>query len=111
MLTPADQVQQLTQQVEDLQRQVQTLTQQVQRLTLPDDWIAVPREASIEHLTSMAVRSDHGLGVPGYYDQAMFGNNISHDALLRVAIMNMRQLYEEATGQGFYRLPLPTQSQ
>jgi hypothetical protein len=72
---------------------------------LPDDWIAVPRNPSIEQLTSMAVRSDHGLGSLGYYDQPMFGSDISHDDRLRATITSMRQLYEEATGQGFYQLP------
>lgn len=55
-------------------------------------------------LMSMAIRYDHGLGVPGYYDQPMFKreNGPSHAQRLVAALTTMRQLYEEVAGTGFY---------
>jgi hypothetical protein len=105
MLNSKKQLSRLEQQVAGLQREIQQLTQLVQHRILPNNWIAVPRNPSIEQLTSMAMRSDHGLGLPGYYDQPMFGSDISHDDRLCATITSMRQLYEEATGQGFCQLP------
>ena len=65
--------------------------------------VMVPKEPSIGRLVSMAIRSDHGLGVPGYYDQVLFQNEgLTHAKRMEVAIRDMRQLYEEATGRGFY---------
>lgn len=63
----------------------------------------LPKEPPLALLISMAVRSDHGLGVPGYYDQAIFGGDgIGHARRLEAAIGTMRQLYEEVSGHGFY---------
>lgn len=53
---------------------------------------------------SMAVRQDHALGVPGYYDQDFFGaSKVPHEARVRLAIDAMRKVYEEVVGDGFYR--------
>lgn len=52
-------------------------------------------------LVSMAMRWDHGLGCPGYYDQPLFGG-VGHEARLRSAMATMRQLHEEVVGTGFY---------
>lgn len=65
---------------------------------------ALTKEPSEGLLVSMAIRYDHGLGVPGYYDQAMFSaSGISHAQRMASTISTMRQLYEEAMGQGFYK--------
>lgn len=54
-------------------------------------------------LISMAIRSDHGLGVPGYYDGPLFAHTgITHQQRLESAMRSMRQLWEEATGRGFW---------
>lgn len=60
-------------------------------------------------LMSMAVRYDHGLGVPGYYDQVIFSGigdgegGVTHAMRLESTMRTMRQLWEEVTGRGFYR--------
>ena len=72
------------------------------------DYVLVPREPTEAMLKSMAVRYDHGLGVPGYYDQPMFvGLQLSHAQRFESTLRTMRQLYEEATGQGFCTIPQP----
>ncbi|QLG96597.1 hypothetical protein HZF02_32215 (plasmid) [Pseudomonas yamanorum] len=56
-------------------------------------------------LMSMAIRSDHGLGVPGYYDQPLMlkmNHGIPHARLLECKLSEMRQIYEEVVGTGFY---------
>lgn len=66
-------------------------------------WKLIPVEPTDKLLLSMAIRYDHGLGVPGYYDQPVFGGeNIGHEARLRAALITMRQLHEEVVGAGFY---------
>lgn len=64
-------------------------------------------------LESMAIRSDHGLGVPGHYDQPMFSENgMTHEKRLKAELTNMSQLYEEVSGHGFYQYtenPHPSQ--
>lgn len=63
----------------------------------------VNKEPSLGLLMSMAIRYDHGLGVPGYYDQQPFaGSGPTHAQRLASTISTMRQLYEEASGHGFY---------
>jgi hypothetical protein len=52
-------------------------------------------------LMSMALRLDHGFGRPGYYD-AMFGPG-EHRKRLACALAEMRKLYEEVSGYGFYK--------
>lgn len=66
--------------------------------------VTVPIEPPAALLRSMAIRYDHGLGVPGYYDQQIFGaENIGHARRMESTITTMRQLYEEVVGKGFYR--------
>lgn len=60
-------------------------------------------EPSIGLLMSMAIRFDHGLGVPGYYDHGIAKmQGVSHAQRLESTIGIMRQLYEEMSGEGFY---------
>lgn len=53
---------------------------------------------------SMAIRFDHGLGVPGYYDPLLAAGAAvdSHAKRLESTLRTMRQLYEEISGYGFY---------
>ena len=63
-----------------------------------------PSEPPPGLLMSMALRMDHGLGVPGYYDQQMFGSEApTHKQRLEAALITARQMWEEVTGHGFYR--------
>lgn len=55
-------------------------------------------------LMSMAIRYDHALGCPGYYDDPMFsGSGVTHQQRLDSTLRTMRQLWEEVVGKGFYR--------
>ena len=73
---------------------------------VPPGHVVVPVEPTIGRLMSMAIRDDHGLGVPGFYDNLSFTAGgpywPPHQQRIEAAIARMRQLYEEATGQGFY---------
>lgn len=58
---------------------------------------------------SMAIRYDHALGMPGYYDSQnrLFGNRgglpePTHAMRLASTLIQMRQIWEEVAGQGFY---------
>lgn len=85
----------------------------------------LPEKAPRGLLVSMALRDDHGLGVPGYYDglQMLFDQHRppagsgpadrsrahepgcrppSHAQRMDAAIQRMRSLYEEISGRGFY---------
>lgn len=59
----------------------------------------VPREPSDGLLMSMALRYDHGLGLPGYYDMS----DTPHAQRLESTLGTMRQLHEEVVGTGFYQ--------
>lgn len=84
-------------------------------------WRLVPVKPTDGLLMSMAMRWDHGLGCPGYYDQPFFSGQPSHAQRLRVALSSMRQLHEEVVGSGFYsadregfyleRLPAPPEGE
>lgn len=71
----------------------------------------VPVEPTPGLLMSMAIRYDHGLGVPGYYDSLSEAFSIkghkgpmpTHDERLQSTLRTMRQLHEEVVGTGFYR--------
>jgi hypothetical protein len=63
----------------------------------------LPKEPPPGLLMSMAIRFDHALGIPGYYDQPLYAAVTSHDQRLRATIGQMRQLYEEVSGHGFYQ--------
>ncbi len=56
-------------------------------------------------LMSMAIRSDHAIGVPGYYDQMVFGKleGPSHAVRLKILLADMKKVWEEVTGHGFYK--------
>ncbi|WP_421547382.1 hypothetical protein [Pseudomonas sp. QD4] len=65
----------------------------------------VPVTPSEGLLMSMAIRNDHALGCPGYYDQKLLGrtnNGVSHARMVECAIAEMRKLHEEVVGAGFY---------
>lgn len=75
---------------------------------VPDGMVLVPVKPTDALLRSMAIRYDHGLGCPGYYDQPIFGaENVGHDRRLESTMTTMRQLHEEVVGTGFYRFPPP----
>ena len=58
---------------------------------------------SVGLLVSMAIRLDHGLGCPGYYDSPAFSaSGLTHKRRLESAMSTARQLWEEVTGHGFY---------
>lgn len=53
---------------------------------------------------SMATRYDHGLGLDGYYDHPVFANaKGTHARKLKSTLAIMRQLYEEVSGNGYYK--------
>lgn len=67
--------------------------------------VETPKEPPLGLLMSMAIRMDHGLGVPGYYDQPFFAclaNNLTHAQRLDATLKVCRQLWEEVVGHGFY---------
>lgn len=69
-----------------------------------EEHVVVPVKPTDALLLSMAVRYDHGLGIPGYYDQELFsGSGLTHARRLEAALTTMRQLHEEVVGKGFYR--------
>ena len=83
------------------------------RAAIEQGMVVVPATPTDECLQSMAVRYDHGLGIDGYYDQPLFLKSkyaATHAEKLEAAKSTMSQLYEEATGQGFYRPEAPKES-
>jgi hypothetical protein len=69
----------------------------------------MPKEPPHGLLMSMAIRFDHALGVPGYYDQfsalavvSDMPRGLTHAQRLESTLRTMRQLYEEVSGYGFY---------
>lgn len=91
-------------------RDYQTLSKYIEQLEAhsynPETHVVIPKKPSDGVLMSMAVRSDHGLAVPGYYDESAFAGSIqfpiSHKKRLEGTISSMRQLYEEVAREGFY---------
>lgn len=69
-------------------------------------WPDMPQEPPPGLLMSMAIRYDHGLGMPGYYDSLNQCTSIpggpTHAQRLESTLRTMRQLYEEVSGYGFY---------
>ena len=89
---------------------IETLEQKLTEATAPasgepGDGELLPKEPPPGLLMSMAIRYDHALGCPGYYDQQqLFGEKgPSHSQRLESTLTTMRQLYEEVSGHGFYR--------
>lgn len=67
--------------------------------------VLIPAEPSDGLLMSMAIRNNHALGCPGYYDQKVLGRGyegVSHARMVECAISEMRKLHEEVIGTGFY---------
>lgn len=68
------------------------------------------RQPPLGLLMSMAIRYDHGLAMPGYYDHInnLLGQGKKIDGLpthaqrLESTLRTMRQLWEEVAGDGFY---------
>ena len=71
--------------------------------SVPEGWKLVPINPPDTCITSMAVRSDHGLAIPGYYDDGLQRDPVGHNQRLEATKTEMRQLYEEAIGEGFYK--------
>ena len=71
--------------------------------------VIVDIEPSPGLLTSMAIRYDHGLGIPDYYNQPLNRPDYVdkyedwHSRKLDSTIRTMRQLHEEVVGTGFYK--------
>lgn len=66
----------------------------------------LPKEPPEELLRSMAFRYDHGLAIPGYYDQPLLkerNSGATHEQMLQSTLRTMSQLYEEVAGYGFYK--------
>lgn len=76
------------------------MTNVVRELALKEGYVSVPREPSEGLLMSIALRLDHGLGMPGYYDQ--LGKPGDHKRRLEMTIADARRAYEEITGTGFW---------
>lgn len=72
--------------------------------TPPEGYVLRPVEPTPGLLMSMALRGDHALGCPGYYDQEMFkaGGHVSHQRTLEVAISEARKQHQEVVGAGLY---------
>lgn len=64
------------------------------RVCVPEGHVVVPVEPSDGHLDSMAMRMRHDFGLLPEYLKSRFRSDA-------------RQLYEECTGQGFYKLAAP----
>lgn len=89
----------LAHEVDRLRGENQALRKEREGMTL------VPMVPSEGLLMSMAIRHDHGLAVPGYYDQALIqkaNHGVSHARMVEFALSEMRKLYEEVVGTGFY---------
>lgn len=64
--------------------------------------VTVPLEPSKGLLTSIALRLDHGLGCPGYYDQFPRFDGDTHQGRLDQALTDAKRAHEEIVGTGFY---------
>lgn len=70
----------------------------------PSVKVSLPKDPPPGLLMSMALRYDHSLGCPGYYDDEIYTcRGISHKQRLEGTLTIMRQLYEEVAGYGFYK--------
>lgn len=76
----------------------------------PKGTVLVPVEPAPGLLMSMAIRHDHGLGMPGYYDGLRAAlpddhpmKSVTHAQRLESTLRQMRQLHEEVVGAGFYK--------
>ena len=90
----------------DIMKAIMSLNEEKEKLERERDGAVeriLPKEPPPGLLMSMAIRFDHALGIPGYYDQPLYAAVTSHDQRLRATIGQMRQLYEEVSGHGFYQ--------
>jgi hypothetical protein len=72
--------------------------------------VCIPLEATPGLLMSMAIRDDHALGMPGYYDQPFVATEgVTHAKRVESALRKMSQLHEEVVGKGFYKPHLEDQ--
>lgn len=65
----------------------------------------LPKDPPPGLLMSMAMRYDHALAMRGFYDQFErlgIGHGITHAQRLDGTLRQMRQIYEEVSGHGFY---------
>ena len=70
---------------------------------LSGEKVAVSKKPSIGVLMSMAMRQNHALGCPGYFDlMPMMSGGVSHARHLEVALSDAGKLYEEVVGTGFH---------
>lgn len=97
-----DQIANLEQQLAIAQESSREWQARFEKFAKPDH-VFVPIEPSIGLLVSMAIRYDHGLTIPGYYDQELLKSDVSHAQRFESTITIMRQLYEEISGKGFYK--------
>lgn len=78
----------------------------VQRALLnPPDYALVPKQPEPERIESMCIRFDHahGIAMPSLIDKEWRTETPEeHQQRQEANRRQMRQLYEEATGQGFY---------
>jgi len=66
--------------------------------------VTIPKEPTPGVLMSMALRYDHALGCPGYYDGDWTKTTgITHAQRLESTLSHMRKIYEEVARQGFYQ--------
>lgn len=69
----------------------------------------LPKEPPKGLLMSMAIRYDHGLGIPGYYDDMPIQLGMTHKERLAATLVTMGQLYKEVSGNGFYKPELESE--
>ena len=66
----------------------------------------LPQEPPEGLLMSMALRYDHALGCPGYYDQPFIKERnlgATHEQILNSTLGTMAKLYDEVAGYWFYK--------
>lgn len=71
----------------------------------PPDYVLVPKQPEPERIESMCIRFDHshGVAMPRIWDGDWSVETADqHKQRQEANRRQMRQLYEEATGQGFY---------
>jgi hypothetical protein len=69
---------------------------------VPEGYVVVPKVPTPGLLMSIAIRLDHAIGMPGYYDQFSESSPGTHARRLELLLSDARRAHEEITGQGFY---------
>ena len=91
--------------LQDQQAQIDRLKAEIAALHAErDSAVLVPIVPTPGLLMSMAMRYDHALALPGYYDKPRIGRygDATHAQVLEATLSQMRQLHEEVAGTGFY---------